>query len=333
MSIPTPADMAANIQAFARATIDPTAVVRQAWPMPGNSGLSFGADVDIGQTVIPLVVRLAPPGVRKRGNTDVVRVVPLLQALAAKGVPVAAIRWWMVDAHQFGTDAVIQDRLDALPLHMSDAAISATVPVAEALGQAIGALARVHHTTPPPGWERPRTLPEEIAFWTPLLENANDPAWIRLGHALRDALLADLPAYHDVGIVHGDFQTNNVLYDEAGRLVAIIDWELSGIGAQLLDLAWLAIFTDPECWEPRFRGTMRVTADAAWLRERYERASGRGTDRFDWFRALACYRFGVITAFNLRLHRTGHRVDATWEDRADSIPFLFNRGLRLLSEE
>jgi hypothetical protein len=57
------------------------------------------------------------------------------------------------------------------------------------------------------------------------------------------------------------------------------------------------------------------------------------TARFAWFRALACYRFGVISVFNVRLHRTGRRVDASWEDRARSILPLFDRGLRFLVED
>jgi aminoglycoside phosphotransferase (APT) family kinase protein len=332
MSTPTPADVAESLQALARAEIDPAATVSNAWPMPGNAGLSFGADVHVGGTTLPLVIRLAPPGVRRRGNTDVLRVVPLLSRLAEAGVPVAAVRFTSGDDGPFGTDAVLQDRLDALPLHMGDGAESAALTPADALAQAVDVLARVHAVPPPAGWERERTLPAEIAFWSPLLEKASDPAWVDAADALREALLTALPDAPDVGILHGDFHTNNVLYDASGRLVAVVDWELSGVGAHLLDLAWLAMFTDPGCWDAAHGRGMRVTADPAWLRERYERAGGR-TARFDRFRALACYRFAVISVFNVALHRTGRRVDATWEERAHSILPLFSRGLRFLQEE
>jgi hypothetical protein len=49
-----------------------------------------------------------------------------------------------------------------------------------------------------------------------------------------------------------------------------------------------------------------------------------------WFRAFAGYRFGVITAFNLMLHRRGKRPDPTWEDIAASAPLMFERGLELI---
>ncbi|MHA6795432.1 phosphotransferase family protein [Pseudonocardia bannensis] len=335
-----PDETAAGVQAWARATIDPGATVEGAWPMPGNAGLSFGCDVRTATAatgVLPLVVRLAPPGVRRRGNTDVLRQVPLLRALTAGGVPVAAVRFATGDPRWFGTDAIVQDRLDALPLHMSAPELSvapgAGVDPLPYLGQAIDALAAVHAVPAPDGWESPRPPADEIAFWAPLLDRADDPAWRRDGEALRDALLVAPPSDPRVGIFHGDFHTNNVLYDASGALAAIVDWEIAGIGAQLLDLGWLAMFTDPASWHPSHAERMRVVADADWLRARYERATGRDTPRFDWFRALACYRFGAISVLNVRLHRTGKRVDDSWERFALSIGPLFHRGLALLAGE
>jgi hypothetical protein len=49
-----------------------------------------------------------------------------------------------------------------------------------------------------------------------------------------------------------------------------------------------------------------------------------------WFRAFAGYRFGVITCFNLMLHRRGKRHDPLWEDTALSAPRMFEHGLELL---
>jgi aminoglycoside phosphotransferase (APT) family kinase protein len=46
-------------------------------------------------------------------------------------------------------------------------------------------------------------------------------------------LLAQLPS--PLGLVHGDRQPGNILYAETGQVVALLDWELSGIGAQCYD--------------------------------------------------------------------------------------------------
>jgi hypothetical protein len=49
-----------------------------------------------------------------------------------------------------------------------------------------------------------------------------------------------------------------------------------------------------------------------------------------WFRAFAGYPFGVITCFNVMLHRRGKRIDPRWEDTVLSAPRMFERGLELL---
>jgi hypothetical protein len=74
-----------------------------------------------------------------------------------------------------------------------------------------------------------------------------------------------------------------------------------------------------------------VTADPESLRRRYEESRQQQVDAFDYFRALACYRFGVIAAFNVRLHRTGRRVDASYERIAPSVQTLFAFGRVLAS--
>jgi len=51
-----------------------------------------------------------------------------------------------------------------------------------------------------------------------------------------------------------------------------------------------------------------------------------------WFQAFSAYRFGVITVFNLMLHRRGKRHDPVWEEAGKSAPRLFERGLELLDQ-
>jgi hypothetical protein len=49
-----------------------------------------------------------------------------------------------------------------------------------------------------------------------------------------------------------------------------------------------------------------------------------------WYRAIAGYRFGVITGFNVMLHRRGKRHDPAWESLALSVPALFGRAKEML---
>ena len=203
--------------------------------------------------------------------------------------------------------------------------------------QAVDALAGVHlldWRSELAGWEAPRLLADEIAFWDPILAKAAEPEWVPMGERTRDLLLAHLPLGPDVGVFHGDFQTNNMLFDD-GRLVAVLDWEISGIGAQLLDLGWLLMMNDPESW-----------ADGAplWRRAAVRRArrplrggSGRlvRLDEVAWFRALAGYRFGVISLpqRDAAPHRQAprHRVGATSPRASRSCsdgPPTYSKGAR-----
>lgn len=328
-------DIAAHLDAWTRHRFGHAARPKDVRPMPGNAGLSFGFTVDTPGAEMSFVIRLAPPGVRRRGNTDVLRQVPLLRALADAGIPVAPVVWSTGDPAWFGTDALIQEWVPGRPLHMFDAASGcATTEPLILVRRAVDVLAgihRVHWRDTLPEWETPREVAEEIDFWLPLMRRAAEGETLAAAVALATRLKATPPAAVRMGLMHGDYQTHNILYDADGAILAVVDWELAGIGAQLIDLGWLSMMTDPAAWAPEHAGRMRVIASPSWLCRRYEEASGAPVDGFEWYRAVACYRFAVIAAFNLRLHRTGRRVDPWYESLASSIPALLEHGGRLVA--
>lgn len=44
---------------------------------------------------------------------------------------------------------------------------------------------------------------------------------------------------HDLGMTHGDFGPNNILFDPITfEVAAVLDWEWSGVDGPILDLAW-----------------------------------------------------------------------------------------------
>jgi aminoglycoside phosphotransferase (APT) family kinase protein len=327
-------DLPARLQRWADSEVLAGGRVSGLAPMPGNAGLSFGFDVVDGDSIVvrSLVVRFAPPGVRRSGNTDVLRQVPLLQALPRAGVPVAPLVWWTGDEEWFGTDAIVQERLTARPLRLWDGGDGVPDPEPY-LRSAVGVLARLHALDWErllAGWESPRPVAEEIAFWDRLLVKHPEPGWTEAGQALAADLRRTDPGRHRTGLFHGDFHTNNVLFDDDARVAAVVDWEIAGIGATGLDLGWLALMTDPTCWHPDQGAAMRVVAEPAWLRAEYETAAGVAAPDLDWYEALACYRFGAIAGFNVRLHRTGRRPDPLYEDMASSVPVFFARGRELV---
>jgi len=63
----------------------------------------------------------------------------------------------------------------------------------------------------------------------------------------------------------------------------------------------------------------------------YADAAGTSLTDRDWFRALAAYKFAIITGFNLGLYRRGKRPDSLWERVGTSMGSLQARARQLLS--
>ncbi len=182
--------------------------------MPGHAGLSFGFRLEYaGRVVDDLVLRMPPRGVRRSGNTDVLRQVPLLRALARAGVPVPAVRWFDDDEQWFGVPYTMVEFLpgETYAVREPSATFAGVSPeiVLTAAVEALALVHRVDHAVDLADWEPVKDLRAEVEFWDPLLAKAADPAWVALGERTRDLLLASIPEDPVVGVFHGDFQTNN----------------------------------------------------------------------------------------------------------------------------
>ena len=64
-----------------------------------------------------------------------------------------------------------------------------------------------------------------------------------------------------------------------------------------------------------------------WYREAY----GEVEADTRWFKALAMYKFGIITGFNLMLHRRGKRHDPHWEEIKPSAPTHLAYAMKMLT--
>ncbi len=300
----------------------------------GHAGLTFGFDVFgiSGQSLGSYVLKLAPVGVTRRGNTDVYRQAPLLRALSAAGMPVPAVPWASPDEEHWARPT---SSWSACPggcfwYGSRTAHFRATQTSCVKYGfrprecwpGCIGSIGKALL----PDWEKPRPLRAELDFWTPLLRHAPDPQWLAVGTELRSLLAADIPDGQPIGVVHGDFQPGNILYVD-GRAETLIDWELASIGSQGLDLGWLLMMSDGEAWDPGWRPVAPVSRDD--LVNAYREAGGTALFDIDWYQALAHFRGCAIACLNVKLHRSGKRKDDLWERFATSVPTLFARGIEL----
>ncbi|MBC9882159.1 phosphotransferase family protein [Bradyrhizobium sp. INPA01-394B] len=302
----------------------------------GHAGLTYGFDLcdAKGEAAGRYVLKLAPAGVARRGNTDVYRQAPLLRALKGAGVPVPDVPWASPDEEALGVPFIIMERLPGrvfMSWQPHESFPRDPVRLRDIWLQAANLLAKVHrvdwrrHLA---GWEEPRPLSLELDRWTTVLRHAQEPEWHIAGTSLGSALAACMPDGDPVGLVHGDFQPGNILYENE-RANAVIDWELASIGAQGLDVGWLLMMLDPLAWHPDWRPVAPVGKEE--LLAAYRRAGGPDEARLEWYQALAQYRLGSIACLNVKLHRTGKRTDPIWERFALSIPSLFARGLDLVT--
>jgi aminoglycoside phosphotransferase (APT) family kinase protein len=320
-------------------TGDRDAVVGEPAALPGHAGLSYSFELTYRAGATPrterLVIRLAPEGVPIAGPTDVVRQARIMASLFGTAVPVPSIKWYDSDPRWFGRPFFVVGFLNGDKLALGEGTYTSAETRAM-VKQAVDALAALHAVPWEPrreAWGEPLSLADEMKRLDNLLDRPTlDPKVVGRGPLLRERLRQSLPSPKrvHVGCVHGDFQWSNCLFD-AGRLNAVIDWELSQIGATLIDLGWLSLFSDHESWETQNLVPPHVPHPEQ-IAELYASKASSAIDmgQVRWFQAFAGYRFGVITAFNLMLHRRGKRPDPTWEDIALSGPRLFERGLELL---
>ncbi len=335
-------DLTERLERFCRAKVGDDAVVSEVAPMGGHAGFAYGFAVTQAGETSRWFLRLPPPKGRWEGTADMGRQVCALQALDGTAVPHCPVRWHggpndPGELDWFGRPYYVVPQLGAgsvIGMGGSGWVQELTPQRRSEMGrQAVGALAEIHRVD----WRTrcgylgdPVPLLDDVTRWDRLVAKAADPALLGAVPTLRERLLATAPAEAPVGLFHGDFQFGNLWYDPDGTLTAVLDWELTGIGATLADIGWLATFNDPVAWN--HHGAIPAAMPRAEeLVEGYEAAIGRRLPDIAWFRALAAYKFSIIAAFNLGLHRRGSRPDSLWERIGQSIPSLQARAADLLS--
>lgn len=313
----------------------PTARVRDVMPMPGNSGYSFGFTLEYAGGAERLVIRMPHPRAQRQGNADVLRQVRVLQAAESAGVPVPAVRSYADDNPWFEVPYYVVSWVEGESTHLFDpdkAHLRDGSGLEKVFADGLQVLARIHTVE----WQQvladwqPRTLVDEIGAWVPTLRKSSNAAWVDLGLEVHDALLASCPQTHELGLVHGDYYSNNWLFVD-DTIAAIIDWEIASIGAPGLDVGWICMIYDPESWGALRHRWQRWTPEPAWIVAQYEAASGCPVRDIEWYRALAGYRMGCIAARAYDLHRSGKRPDPAWDIVGESFPRMMARARELAS--
>lgn len=124
--------------------------------------------------------------------------------------------------------------------------------------------------------------------------------------AAHDTLARTIPEQVGAAIVHGDYRLDNVILDDHGEVLAVLDWEICTLGDPLADLGLLMVYWTEPGDEAALMGVTPTAVPGfptrAELVERYVAASGRDVADLQYYVAfgywkLACILQGVYARY------------------------------------
>ncbi len=336
-------ELPARVRAAARRRW-PDADVGTLEPLPGGiSSLTYAATLHgAGEADRRVVVKVAPPGLAPVRNRDVLRQARVMAAVhRAPGVLVPEVLAIDDGAPPFFVMAFVPGDAYEPKWDVSSDPPAPDVVAARARAAA-RMLAHLQAVTPAAVGiaDAPLTLSAEVERWAALFATAGDD--LRVNEAdLHGALSARLPAGIGAGgdrILHGDYRLGNMQFD-AGRLAAVIDWEIWSVGDPRTDLAWLLAFTDPvqQRVVAERDGPNQAAADAmpsaGELLAEYMDEAGLEEQPADlpWFMAFCYYKLGAAMSVLAKRNRRQAEPDPGLELAAQTLAPMLARGLELVS--
>jgi aminoglycoside phosphotransferase (APT) family kinase protein len=255
-----------------------------------------------------LVARIAPSGHRVFPDDTFRRQHRVMLALAERStVPMARIRWYEDDPTWFGQPFWIMDRVvgdvpsDAPPYAGSGWIYDLPRDRQEQVWwSGIDAMARVHGTDasslalPEGTLDGDGELDAHLAHYERYLAWGEDGEPFPLARRALDVLRRDRPPEPSEGrcLLWGDSRLSNLIY-RGGEVVAVLDWEMCGLGDPLQDLGyWLfadrALTIGSGCQRvPGFASRDETAA-------RWADATGRSADALGYYELFGAFRFTVI---------------------------------------
>lgn len=272
------------------------------------------------------VLRLAPPRTAPVGPADMLRQARIMSAVGGAGLPVPEV----FAAGTGGGDG-IDNRAFVIMEFCRGSRVEVTLKNTSSevvVSAAFDALREIHglhlHSTGLQD-ERPVLPGAEVKRWDRLRSRIADGPLTQGMDLLSEQLLALPPPLITASLVHGDYHLGNLLFNQTGRVSAILDWEITQLGHPLMDDAGLCLAAIRRQFAGTSPGGQLDLSLADMLRLR-----GGEPPYFPWFLAATCHKYSIILAYNLHLHRSGRRIDAAYEQMPETIVGLTRIGLELV---
>jgi aminoglycoside phosphotransferase (APT) family kinase protein len=147
--------------------------------------------------------------------------------------------------------------------------------------------------------------------------------------ALHEWLAAELPVSPGASLVHNDLKFDNAMLDpeDPGRVVAILDWDMTTLGDPLIDLGTLLGYWAQADDPPERGATAAITAQPGFptraeITRRYAERRGIDAAHIPWYEAFALWKTAVVLQqIYIRFVR-GQTQDARFEALGGRVPVL-----------
>jgi aminoglycoside phosphotransferase (APT) family kinase protein len=250
------------------------------------------------------VLRRPPLGHVVATAHDMAREYRVLHALAGSEVPVPRVDALCEDVEVNGAPFYVMERVEGRVLRSARDMVDLTPEDARRASiELIDVLARLHavdyESVGLADFGRPDGfLARNVARWGKQWL-ANKTRELPQIDELARRLVAALPESGPAAIVHGDYRLDNTILaaDDPGRIVAVLDWEMSTLGDPLTDVGlFLAYWANDG---PAVGSSAAIAAVDGFLAadeivDRYAAQSGRSVEHLDFYVVFATYKLAVI---------------------------------------
>ncbi|HXU99649.1 MAG TPA: phosphotransferase family protein [Caulobacteraceae bacterium] len=143
----------------------------------------------------------------------------------------------------------------------------------------------------------------ELGYWAGVIDADEQHPQPIVRAAIRRLRATPPPPAARISVVHGDYRAGNFLHDGAGKILAILDWEMVHLGDPLEDVAWAM---DPLWSRPDDERISGMVAKNVAL-DIWRRASGLPVDpaALAWWRLFASVKGQAIWTSSAKAWRDG----------------------------
>ena len=296
----------------------------------GRSNYTYFVDDSAGHRY---VLRRPPLGHLLPSAHDVAREHRIISALADTSVPVAP-------ALGFCEDPAVNDRpfyvmayVDGLVLRSADDARllddAAKVRASESVADVLADLHALDVDAVGLGdlGKREGYLERQLKRWYGQFQQSSTYP-VQTIHDMHAELLRRIPQQQGVSLVHGDYRLDNTMVNRAGKVIAVLDWELCTLGDPLADVGLLLVYW-PEPDDPNPPLGLAASSTPGFLgrqalRTRYAQRTGRNLRDLDVYVAFGYWKLACILDGVYARYRAGAMGDDGYDWRAleEQVPLL-----------